>query len=54
VGRESVPDEGDLVAIEVAVELGEELHERFVVVGTRLHAEDEGCVAGVGSEAQSG
>jgi len=54
VRRESVPDEGDLVAVQVTVELGEELHEGLVVVGTRLHPKHEGCVAAVGSEAQRG
>src|ERR1022692_2875313 len=52
--RKSVPDEGDLVAVQVTVELSEELHQRFVVVGTGLHTEDEGCLGAVGPEAQSG
>ena len=54
MGRRSVPDERDLVAIQMAVELGEELHDGFVVVATRLHAEDEGGVAAVGPEAERG
>jgi hypothetical protein len=52
--RESIPDEGDFGAVQVAVELGEELHERFVVVGTGLHTEDERCLGAVGPKTQSG
>ena len=54
VGRKSVPDESDPVAVQVAMEFGEELHDGFVVVAPRLHAEDEGGVGAVGPEAQSG
>ena len=39
---------------EVAVEFGEELHDRLVVVGARLHAEDEGRFAAVGPKAHRG
>ena len=46
VRRQSVPDEGDLVAVEMALELDEELHERFVVVGTGLHAREASLPSG--------
>ena len=54
VRRESVPNEGDLVAVEVTMEFGEELHDRLVVVGARLHAEDKGRLAAVGSKTHRG
>jgi hypothetical protein len=41
VRRESVPDQGDLVAVEVAVQFGQKVHDRFAVVRARLHAKDE-------------
>jgi hypothetical protein len=49
VRREPVPDEVDLVAVEVVVKLDEELRDRFVVVRTRHHAEPQGSVAGLSS-----
>jgi hypothetical protein len=54
VRRESVPDQGHLVAVEVAVEFGEELHDRFVVLRARLHTEHEGGFAAVGPKAHRG
>lgn len=41
VGGEPVPDERDLVAVEMVVELGQELHQGFVVVGTGAEAKHQ-------------
>ena len=49
-----IPDEGDLVAVEVTVKLEEELHDGLVVVGARLHGEHESGLGAVGPKADGG
>ena len=52
--RKTVPDEADLVAVQVTVELDEESHQRLVVVGTGLHAKNQRRLGAVEPEAQRG
>jgi hypothetical protein len=51
VGRQAVPDEGGFVAVEVAVELEQEVHDGLVVVGARLHGKYQGSIGPAGREA---